>query len=79
MLHHPRPVGGELNSRKEETMDAICTCLCRQAGHHGICQETPEHGLRLLAPQLTMTSTGEVCRPCYQATVQGGRRLPQPA
>ncbi|WP_243788167.1 hypothetical protein [Saccharopolyspora gloriosae] len=64
-------------------MDALCTCLCRQAGHHGICQETPEHGLRVLSPQLTMTSTGEVCRPCYQATAARftatGRRLPQPA
>ncbi|MFR9731150.1 hypothetical protein ACL03H_18140 [Saccharopolyspora sp. MS10] len=64
-------------------MDSLCTCLCRQAGHHGICQETPEHGLRLLAPQLTMTSTGEVCRACYQAATARlpgpHRRIPQPA
>jgi len=59
-------------------VDALCTCLCRQAGHHGICQDTPEPGLRLLAPQLTMTSTGEVCRACYQATVTTGRPAPQP-
>lgn len=49
-------------------MHSLCTCLCRQAGHHGICRETAEPGLRLLAPLLTMSSTGEVCRPCYLAT-----------
>lgn len=48
-------------------MHPLCTCLCRQAGHHGICREVSEPGLRLLAPPLTMSSTGEVCRPCYLA------------
>lgn len=56
-------------------MRSLCTCLCRQAGHHGVCREFAEPGLRLLAPLLTMSSTGEVCRPCYRATASNDMYL----
>ncbi len=51
-----------------------CPCICAVTGHAGICQVTPEPGLRLpIYGRSGRSAEFAVCRPCYEARVREAR------
>lgn len=59
-----------------------CGCMCKMAGHYGICQITASPGRYHIVSELTVTPGAEVCQACFDAVLhaaQRQRRLgPQP-
>lgn len=70
MLHtlEPDRVRGRV-TEQGVILNTMCTCLCLQAGHHGVCLAVAAPGRKHVRHGLSAVPGADVCEPCFAASI----------